>query len=292
MISGFLSIHPGVSLVYFAAVIFFSMIFKNPVYVITLVLVSIFLNLSLDSGKALKKNIKGYLIMATFIFLMNPIFSNRGETIIAYLGYRPITAESIVFGMVFACSLLSILINFCAFNIVITPNKFLYLTSSIMPKIAFIITVSMRFVPLFKFRLNEVIAVHKTLGKLSKSKSKKLYMYEIMETLNTVVTWSLEESLQTAASMRARGYGYSKRTSIVSYELDRRDYLLIFTFILSSFIVVIGFVGGYSQYNIYPKLTWFSWNLSDTFFYLGFFIFLISPILVDVKEILFWNATE
>ena len=147
MENGFSKLHPRLCFLYFIVSLIASMIFKHPIYLYTLLMVSILLNWSLDGGKALSKVIKSYLMMAFIVFVLNPIFSSRGATILFYLFDQPVTFESIVYGTQFSISLLTILILFVSYNLVITPDKFLYLFGSVLPKVAFIITVTLRFVP-------------------------------------------------------------------------------------------------------------------------------------------------
>lgn len=292
MIGGFQSIHPAISFFYFIGILFFSMVFKNPLYLVSLLVVIISMNYLLDKGKKLKKSIKAYLFMALIILIMNPIFSSRGATILGYFRNRPVTLESIVFGGVFATSLLIILISFVAYNIVITADRFLYLTGSIIPKTAFIITVTMRFIPLFQRRLKEIMAVQKSQGKLLFKSPKKQQLREGMETLNTLVTWSLEESLQTAASMRSRGYGIGKRTSAKNYKVDNRDWIILLYMIIFFTISLVGFFLGYGSYNIYPKVEMLSFNSLDMIHYISFCLFIITPIFIDGREMIKWHIIK
>lgn len=270
----------------------FSMMFKNPIYLVSIVAVSIMMNILLDEGKQLKGRYKPFLVMALIITIMNPVFSSRGETILIYIFNRVITLESIIYGVLFALSLLSILIYFLAYNEVITPTKFLFLFSKISPKVAFIVTVTMRFIPLFTRRLKEIAGVQKTLGYFDKSLSKKERMKESMETLNTLVSWTLEESLEGAASMRARGYGAFKRSSAVRYTFEKRDFVVMGIMAITLLISVGGYLIGYGKFEVYPTFSKITFTLYDIVHYLGVIGFLSIPIAIEIRELLRWQTIK
>ncbi len=125
--SGFTSLHPAVCFGYFALLVLFAMVVKHPVYLLSLLGTVVALNYLLDRGRELRRNARWYLLLGLAVFIMNPLFSSRGATILFYLGQRPVTLESIVYGGLFALSLLGILLAFLAYNRVITPDRFLYL---------------------------------------------------------------------------------------------------------------------------------------------------------------------
>lgn len=289
MIGSFASLHPFVCFLYFFIAMVFSMIFKHPIYLMTQLFMWIVFCGLLDGGERLKKSLKGYLLMATFVFIMNPLFSSRGATLLFYFRDRPVTLESTVFGLLFALSLLTFLIIFIAYNQVITPDKFLYLTASLIPKTAFSILVTMRFVPLFQRRMSEIASVQRSQGKLLSSQSKKQHLKDSMETLNTLVSWSLEAALQTAASMRSRGYGCGKRTSVVRYRMTNRDWGMLLCIGITSVTAIYGRFFGYGMIEIYPQIQGMAMNLWACLHFCAFFLFTAIPILLDGKERVQWH---
>lgn len=290
MIYGFSSLHPRLCFTYFAVLLLACMMYTHPVYSILTLIGIVALNLSLDGGRALKKGIKGYLILAIIIFVSNPLFSSRGATILGYVFDRPITLESITYGALFALSLLNILLAFVAYNLVITPEKLLYLLTPIAPRTAFIITVTLRFVPLLTRRLKQIMTVQRVLGYLHPRANKRHLMREGMETLHTLISWSLEEALQTASSMRARGYGIGKRTSAISYQMDRRDILVTWIMVVTGANIVIGGLFGVNRYEVYPRLQPLEWSPQLWLHLICYLIFVFIPIVLNGKEELLWRT--
>lgn len=289
MLGGFISIYPWLSFIYFVLIIIFSLLFKHPLYLITLFFTSLSLTFCFHQSHVLKSQLKFYLFMAALLIILNPLFVGKGTTILFYIGYRNITLESVIYGILFAISLLCVLLFFISYNATISSQKFLYLFANIIPSIAFIISVTMRFIPLFKRRTLEILAVQNTLMPLCAHASKLDKLKESTETLNTLVSWTLEESLENATSMRARGYGLFKRTSATCYTFDRRDFYILLYMIFTFFPVLIGYLIGYGQFQIYPSLASLDMSFFQRIHYLFFILFSLLPIIIEVREHLRWQ---
>lgn len=289
MLGGFISVYPWLSFIYFVTIIIFSLLFKHPLYLITLLIISLSMILCFHQVGVLKAQLKFYLFMASLLIILNPLFVGRGTTILFYIGYRNITLESVIYGVLFATSLLCVLFFFLSYNAIISSQKFLYLFANIIPSISFIISVTMRFIPLFKRRTLEILAVQKTFNHLSTHTTKLSKLKDAMETLNTLVSWTLEESLENATSMRARGYGLFKRTSAISYSFDRRDTYILVGMILTFIPIVLGYCIGYGQFQVYPSLDPLNISLLQFIHYLCFTLFGLLPIIIEIREHIRWQ---
>ncbi len=96
--------------------------------------------------------------------MINPLFSHRGSHILFYAWDQPVTLESLAYGLFATVNLLVLLVLFISYNAVITPARFLYLFGSLFPKIALLIVMAMRFVPLLKHRLAGISSVQQMKG--------------------------------------------------------------------------------------------------------------------------------
>ncbi|WP_164931426.1 energy-coupling factor transporter transmembrane component T [Longirhabdus pacifica] len=285
----FKHLHPIISFSYFFCVILFSFMMKHPLYLLVICLTTLCLHKLLDGGKALKKSVFYYALLSLFVMILNPIFSSRGATILGYVFDHQVTLESIVYGVLLAVALFNVLILFKAYELVITPEKFLYLFGTMLPKLTFMIHVSIRFVPVFQRRLKEIMDIQKTQGAFQQDTTRRQKMKEGMETLRTLITWSLESSLQTASSMRARGYGIGKRSSAVHYVMDSRDGLVGICMSFLLVIVMCGYVYGLGTYDPYPQLQPLHLSALFLLHLLCFCLFLCIPIFVLLKERLLWH---
>ncbi|MFR6058786.1 MAG: hypothetical protein ACLUHN_10300 [Evtepia gabavorous] len=69
---------------------------------------------------------------------------------------------------------------------------------------------------------------------------------------SSLLGWSLENAIETADTMRSRGYGLPGRTCFSIYRLDRRDKGLLGWLALSGGYVVAGWAAGGLSYTYYP----------------------------------------
>lgn len=240
----------------------------------------------------LRKGIGFYLFIGILILIINPLFSHRGATILFYLFEQPITLESIMYGFLMMLSIMTILIAFVSFNFVISEDKFIYLFSSFAPKTALLIMMAFRFVPLLKRRLIEITNVQKTRGINVLSGTITQRAKAGFSILHILMTWSLEEALQTADSMKARGYGLGKRSSFHIYRLYKQDiFLLIWFSVLLIFLFTFGLLG-VGKLEIYPKLESLQFSTFENYLFGLFLLFIFSPHFIEGREYLKWRLLK
>jgi energy-coupling factor transport system permease protein len=288
MIGGFASIHPGVAALYFGGILVLIMWLSHPAYLLAALVCMLLLNVLLDGGDGLKKSWRGYLFLALVVMVLNPLFSSRGATILGYFRNRPITRESMLYGITFALTLVTMLLAFQAYQRVITVDKFLYLTGSVMPRTAFVIVMIMRLIPLMQRRLKEIAAVAKTLSRLE-GKNRRQRIRESMEQINTLLVWTLEESLHTATAMRASGYDSGPRSSFQPYRMECRDYWLAGILFLGGAVVAAGSLQGLGRLEFFPVITGMS---LQPLHYTVFLLWSTVPIIMETGELIQWQVIK
>ncbi|MBC5636759.1 energy-coupling factor transporter transmembrane protein EcfT [Ornithinibacillus sp. BX22] len=287
--NGFRSYHPYVQFCYYLFVGFLIMYFNHPIFLIVICLLLVFVNLSHDHGKALRKWIPVLILMSLMIIILNPFLVSRGTNILFYFRGKQVTIEAAIYGITLALFIVNILVMFVSFNIILNGNRFLYIFSRILPRTAFLITVSIRFVPLLKRRLEEISEVHQTRGLNMTSGSLKERIKIGMLRIQLLLTWSLEEAVQTADSMKARGYGLGEKTSYIPYRMLKRDwYWLIVLFLLLA-ICISGGSLGYGKLIIYPELGPSHLFTIDWILLLCLIILVSFPLIVEGREKLKWK---
>lgn len=122
-------------------------------------------------------------------------------------------------------------------------------------------------------RVAAIIKEAKTLGKI----------------MGITVSWSLEESMFTAKSMKARGYNATERTSYLSYKFGNADCAFIALIIVTVGIIIVGLLKGVGMINIYPSIDFRFSNLPFNIYYLAFIVFLLPLIYLEIKERILWR---
>ena len=284
-------IHPAVYVLYYFILIIFAFLYNDPYYLISfLICISVLIALQCISHE-FKGLIKFLIPMSLLIIILNPLTSHVGTTQIYITGNFSITLEALIYGILMSTSLLIILLVFTSYNRAVSYQEMLYLFSKRFPHISMVIIMALRFVPLLSYRLSDVNKVFNFNQKRTTSGAGESRADKIKKNANklaVVVSWSMEESMLTAKSMKARGYGIKKRTSYLSYNFRRIDYLFLSLILITTITSILGLLQGYGRIEVYPTI---SFNISRdilSIYYLSFLILLIPMIYMELRERMVW----
>ncbi len=286
----FSTYHPVVNFLFFLEVLGFSMFLLHPVCLVISLFCGAGYAICLSGKKALGFCLKGILPMMVFTAILNPMFSHEGITILTYLpSGNPLTLESILYGLAAAGMLAAVVLWFSCFSAVITSDKFVYLFGRVIPALSLVLSMALRFVPRFRAQLKVVTRAQKCIGR---DPSRGGLVHRIRcagAILSVMVTWALENGIDTADSMKSRGYGLPGRTAFSVYRFDKRDkQALILLLVLGAGVLAGAALEGLT-WRYFPSVKWSTTPLS--FCVLTFYGALCAfPIILNRKEDRKWNA--
>lgn len=285
----FSTYHPIVNFVFFCAVIAFTMIFMNPVCLVISCIASLAYSIRLNGIKQVKFNLKYMLPLMLVTALINPAFNHSGVTIIAYLPTgNALTLESIIYGIAASVMLVSAVNWFSCWNSVMTTDKMTYLFGRVIPTLSLVFSMSMRFVPRFTKQLKKVTEAQKCIGRSTDEGSVAERIKNGITVLSIMVTWSLENAVETADSMKSRGYGLKGRTSFSIFTFDDRDFRAFVVIVLCASAVAICGILGILNFrylpDIYGELNVYAAAVSVVYTLLMF-----MPCVLDVMEKRKWK---
>ena len=217
----FSKFHPIVNFTYFGFVILYSMIFMHPVCLFISLACAFTYSVLIKGKKAVKFGVVYMIPMMLMSALINPAFNHEGATILTYLSSgNPLTLESITYGIAAAVMLVSVMLWFSCYNAVMTSDKFIYLFGKIIPAMSLILSMVLRFVPRFKAELANISYAQKCIGRDMSNGTIMQRTKNAVRILSIMVTWALENAIETADSMKCRGYGLPGRTAFSIYSFD------------------------------------------------------------------------
>ena len=278
--------HPVVNFIYFVFVIGFSCVFMHPVCLC----ISLFSSLIYSS--VLKVNLRLKYIVPMFIAMaiLNPIFSHEGVTILSYLpSGNPLTLEAIIYGIAASAMLASIVCWFFCYNEVMTSDKFIYLFGRIFPSLSLVLSMTLRFVPRFIEQMKKVADAQKAIGQ---GVSEGKYIERVKNGISIVsvmITWSFENAIDTADSMKSRGYGTKKRTSFSIFTFDKRDLKALTSIIILGLYIIIGGVFNGMYFKYFPSIR-YDISVYSLSIFLAYFVFCLMPLVIEIWEVRRWNA--
>ena len=281
--------HPTINFIYFAAVITFSTIYMNPILLSISFISGLIYSIYLDGRKSFRFNLLTILPISIFAALVNIAFNHNGMTILCYLPTgNPVTLESIIYGICAAVLLSNIIIWFFCFSRIITSDKFIYLFGKIIPSLSLVLSMIIRFIPLFKHQYQAVSTAQKTLTYNNKNNKITSKIKHSLNIFSIMLTWSLENSIITADSMNSRGYGLKGRTAFSNYKFYFRDGIELI--ILAALIITLIFLthGGYANITFYP---FYELNITGIGIvgYIIYAVLCILPMIINITEDMKWN---
>lgn len=280
--------HPIILFVYFIAMIFITMFTQHLVLLgISFVCAVSFCGM-LTGLKKLLKSLAYSIPVLLVIAVTNPLFSHNGETVLFFLNDNPVTLEAILYGLDIAVMIMAVFYWFKCYHAVMTSDKFIYLFGRVIPKLSLLLSMVLNFIPKFKRQYKEIDQSQKALGIYGA----KGYIDKIrsrIRVLSILVTWSLENSVETADSMRARGYGLKGRTSYSIFKWTVRD--TVMAALVFAFTAMICFLMslGYAEYWFYPTFKAFDRSVLAILLYVGLFVLMMLSTATEIKENIAWR---
>jgi len=292
----FSSFHPLVNMLYFTAVIGFSMFIMHPISLAISMICSFSYAVYLNGKKAVRMGLIFMLPMLLFTALLNPIFNHQGATILAYLpNGNPLTLESIMFGIAAAVMLVTVISWFSCFNAVMTSDKFVFLLGRIIPALSLILSMSLRFVPRFKAQIQVVSNAQKCIGRDISSGNIFQKARHGIKILSIMVTWALENAIETADSMKSRGYGLPKRTAFSIFRFDKRDAWAMAYILTCAMATIMGAALEVYRFRYFPTIMHIEggWHtLWTALLFAMYFALCIFPLIVNIREDITWKRIE
>ena len=289
--SEFKTYHPIVNFTYFVFVIGFSCLFMHPACLCISLVSGFTYSVMLKGRKAIKSNLIYMLPMLLVMALLNPAFSHEGITIIEYLpSGNPLTLESIIYGLCAAVMIVSVICHFSCYNEVMTSDKFIYLFGKIIPAMSLIISMTLRFVPKFSAQLKVVTNAQRCMGRDVSNGSLLKRAKHGLAILSIMTTWSLENAIETADSMKSRGYGIPGRTAFSIFTFDKRDKKALICILLLGLYTLAGNLLGGMYFNFFPSLKMAEVSFFSISVFAAYLLLCICPIIIEVWEVRKWKS--
>ena len=242
------------------------------------------------SGKGGLKFLRSMVLMALLLSLLNPLFNTRGGTVLfSYWKGRPFTLEALLYGIATGGVFFTIMLWFACYNKIMTGDKFLYLFGRRAPALSLLFSMVLRLVPNFKKKAAVIATARKCVGRAPDCGSSRQRLERGVEVLSVLTSWALEGAVETADSMKSRGYGSGMRSRFSIYRFRKMDRIVAAVMVLGLFFVLGAvFLGRaaitYTPAVIMPKLDWITVaGLA------GYGVFLFLPSFLHIWEDVTWR---
>ncbi len=284
-IDSFAGYHPIVNLAYFVIVIAIAMFSMHPVIIcISLIMSLVYLTYLAGIRKVIGR-LKILVTMTIMIIVINPLFNHEGMTILGYFKTgNPLTLESIIYGVFMALLMMSVILWFAIYNVIMTSDKFIYIFGRIIPHLSLIISMSLRYVPRFREQFIRVREARRCMGRDINQGNVFIRIRNLAVILSIMITWSLENSIETADSMKSRGYGLPGRTAFSIYKFHKRDSIALTAMSVCTIAFIWLVTNDKMYYRYYPV---FERNLANIWSMMAYALFVVIcsiPMLIDICD--------
>ena len=286
----FSSYHPFVNFLYFGILLTFSMLSMQPVCLLISAVCAAVYYISLKGAKAGRLLLRGVLPVFLLTVIINPAFSHEGETILRYLPTgNPLTLESIIYGVAAGIMMTGILLWFACFSETVTSDKFVYLFGRIIPALSLVLSMTLRFVPRFIAQFDTVRDVQRMMGRDTANGRLFARIKNAIACFSIVVTWSMENAIETSDSMKARGYGTKKRTAYSIYRWDDRDSSALMFLLFCGLFLLSGGLAGKLFWRYFPSIRGILADTITILLEITFLMLCAMPVYLERREKKKWN---
>ena len=112
-----------------------------------------------------------------------------------------------------------------------------------------------RLIPSFEKRAQQIAAGQASLGKNVQNGSVSQKLKGGILVLSALTGWALESAMETSDSMRARGYGLSRRSRYAPFVFCSRDMILSGIMVLLFGVALTGAISGEGGVSFLPQFT-------------------------------------
>ena len=219
--------------------------------------------------------------------LINPLTYHNGRTVLLVVNDAPITLEAVLYGMAAGGMIVAVLYWFRIFSRIMTGDKLLYLLGGLSPGLSLVVSMALRYVPLFGRQWRRGQATQRALG-LYREDDPVAALRGRLRVFSVMTTWALENGVITADSMAARGYGLGRRTHFARFRFTLGDGLLTAASLALAGLSLWGAAGRGVSY--YPAFAMGALTPRGLAGYLAYGVLVLLPALLNIKEAMVWHC--
>jgi energy-coupling factor transport system permease protein len=282
-----------VNLLYFSGVIGCAMVLIHPVCLAVSLSGALIWSVLLNGNKAIRFNLLYMLPMLIIAALINVAFNHRGATILRYLpNGNPLTLESILYGCAAAVMLVTVIAWFSCYTAVMTSDKFVYLFGRVIPALSLVLAMALRLVPRFIAQMKVIANAQQGIGRDLSRGNVLCRARNGLNILSIMLTWALENAIDTADSMKARGYGLPGRTAFSLFRFDRRDIKVLLFILVCGVYILRGALWGGLNFSYFPRLRGSFSGVYSLSLFMVYFALTALPAILNIKEDAQWRRLQ
>jgi energy-coupling factor transport system permease protein len=278
-------VHPGLQLGCVAVILVFTMAAIHPVFLVISFVAALAFSVYSRGFRATLKTLASQIPLIVLCAVINPFFASSGTSELLHIASRAIYLESVIYGACMGIMLASVMLWFYNATKVLTSDKVLAVLGRGIPTVGLMVSMTMRLVPQFVER-GKLINDTAQASTAAKPLSKEEKAAARVRLVSVLMGWSMEDSLETADAMRARGWGATrKRTCYQRYRFASFDVMVSITLIVLVIITAIAVAASCLNFQFYPQIS----GLDVWWGYIPYTVCMSLPLLACLVEDARWR---
>lgn len=275
---GFEACHPAVNLIYFAAVIFGTVYFQHPVFLVISFASAWVYSVKRNGVKAVVFDLCLLPCIAAFALYYSS-YHHFGMTVLRqnFIGNN-MTVESLVYGIVLGTAAAGSMIWMSCVYSVFSTDKVVYLFGKVSPRLSLFLAILLRMVPRIKSEARRIHTARKGLGKGIDQGSFFQRIKNGIRIFSMLISWTIGSLAMASDSMRSRGSGLRGRSAFSIYRFDNRDRGYVIMMFTCLTLTAMAMLMGLTDMVYDPLIIWEPIIATDLVFYLGYTVLSLMPL--------------
>lgn len=272
------SYHPMINFIYFTAVITCTICFKQPVFLGIAFLCAFVYSVKLGGIKMFLLNLL-FVLLGIAYALRYASYEHFGVTVLSLnmIGNQ-MTLESLVFGFFNGIIFATVCMWCCCIFMLITADKIVYLFGRISPKMSLFLSILLRTVPRVKVRAKRIEISRKGIGRGVVQGNLWERFIHLLSLLSILISWTMEDFVESSNSMKSRGYSLRGRTAFSIYRFDNRDRGLVIVLFWCLTVICMGVLFNQTTMYFDPMIIMNPITSMSYVFYGAYAFFLLLPL--------------
>lgn len=260
----------------------FSFLFTQPVFLMAGYLCAFIYSSYLGRCKALVLNIFVFVFIVVYAFYYSS-YNHFGVTNLAFnwVG-NVITLESVYAGFVKGIHLATGAMWFYCTVKIVSSDKVIYLLGKIWPRLSLFVSIFLRFAPQIAVRFVRINTTQTAIGRGIGQGNLLQRAKNLVRVISIVITWSLENFVDSGMSMKSRGYTLKGRTAYSLYRFDNRDRSVVITMFFCLTVTAMGIMLDQAKMQINPQIILYPITALSYVFYGVYIFYCLLPMILQI----------
>ena len=286
------SYHPMIQLIYFVSAFVCICLFRQPVFMAIAYVAAFVWSVKLNGKKALAFNCC-LILCILFYTAWYASYHHFGVTILWYnrLGNQ-MTLEAIVYGFVRGVIAATIVMEFSCVFATVTSDKIVYLLGKVSPKLSLFLTILLRSVPRIKNWVKKADCARQGIGHGIRQGNLFQRFVHLLGLISITITWTVEHWVESAASMKSRGYSLKGRKAFSIYRFDDRDRCFVVALMFCVMTIYMAHVAGETVILYQPMIVLEPITGISVLFYIVYAGMLLLPLGLQIVGEYHWKQLK